>query len=56
MKKETQVIAIYGTPYELGQMVALRIPDVMPTNAAAGPAVLERKQLELWAADISSSK
>jgi len=50
-----KVIAIYGTPYELGQMVALKIPDVMPTNAAAGPVVLERKELELWADDISSS-
>jgi outer membrane protein assembly factor BamB len=50
-----KVIAIYGTPYELGQMVALKIPDVMPTNAAAGPVVLERKQLEIWADDISSS-
>ena len=50
-----KIIAIYGTPYELGQMVALKMPDVLPTNAAAGPVVLERKQLELWAADISSS-
>lgn len=50
-----KVIAIYGTPYELGQMVALKMPDVMPANAAAAPVVLERKQLELWAADISSS-
>jgi outer membrane protein assembly factor BamB len=53
--QDNKVIAIYGTPYELGQMVALKIPDVMPTNAAAGPVVLERKQLELWAQDISSS-
>jgi outer membrane protein assembly factor BamB len=50
-----KVIAIYGTPYELGQMVALQMPDVLPTNAAAGPVVLERKALELWADDISSS-
>jgi outer membrane protein assembly factor BamB len=50
-----KVIAIYGTPYELGQMVAMKMPDVMPTNAAAGPVVLERKSLELWADDISSS-
>lgn len=50
-----KVIAIYGTPYELGQMVALKIPDVMPTNATAGPVVLERKDLELWSQNISSS-
>jgi outer membrane protein assembly factor BamB len=50
-----KVIAIYGTPYELGQMVALKIPDAEPPNPAAAPLVFERKQLELWADDISSS-
>ncbi len=50
-----KVIAVYGTPYELGRMVALKIPDVAPTNAAAGPVVLEREQLQLWADNISSS-
>jgi len=50
-----KVIAIYGTPYELGQMVALKMPDALPDNPAAGPLVLERKRLELWADDISSS-
>ncbi len=53
--KNNKVIAIYGTPYELGQMVAMKIPDVEPTNAAAGPVVLERKDVELWSQDISSS-
>ncbi|HZR21382.1 MAG TPA: PQQ-binding-like beta-propeller repeat protein [Verrucomicrobiae bacterium] len=53
--KDDKVIAIYGTPYELGQMVALKIPNVEPTNSAAGPVVLERKDLELWSQDISSS-
>ena len=50
-----KVIAIYGTPYELGQMVALKMPNVLPPNPAAGPVVLERKDLQLWADDISSS-
>jgi outer membrane protein assembly factor BamB len=50
-----KVIAVYGTPYERGQLVALKIPDVQPANAAAGPVVLERKDLELWAENISSS-
>jgi outer membrane protein assembly factor BamB len=50
---DDKVIAIFGTPYELGQMVAMKIPDVMPTNAAAGPVVLERKDVELWSQDIS---
>jgi len=52
---DDKLIAIYGTPYELGQMVTLKMPAVTPTNAADGPVVLERKALELWAADISSS-
>jgi len=48
-----KLIAIFGVPYEPGQLVALRIPDVTPTNA--GPVVLERKDVELWAAEISTS-
>ena len=52
---DDEVIAVYGTPYELGQMVALKIPNVEPTHAAAGPVILQRKDLELWSRDISSS-
>jgi outer membrane protein assembly factor BamB len=50
-----KVIAVYGTPYEPGQMVALKIPNVAPTNLAAGPVVLERSQVQLWADDLSTS-
>src|SRR5207245_548945 len=50
-----KVIAVYGTPYEPGQMVALKIMDVAPTNAAAGPVVLEREKVELWADNYSTS-
>src|SRR5438105_1933951 len=32
-----KVIVVYGFPYEKGQMVALKIKDSAPTNAAAGP-------------------
>jgi outer membrane protein assembly factor BamB len=53
--KNDKVIAIYGTPYEPGQMTAIKITDVAPTNPAAGPVVLERKAVELWSADISTS-
>jgi len=52
---DNKLIAIFGVPYEPGQLVALRLPDVEPTNAAAGPVVLERAKLQLWAADISTS-
>ncbi|MDB6037560.1 MAG: serine/threonine protein kinase related protein [Verrucomicrobiales bacterium] len=50
-----KIISIYGTPYEPGQMVALKIPHVHPTNAAAGPIVIERSQTELWSNDLSTS-
>lgn len=48
-----KLIAIFGVPYEPGQLVALRIPDVTPTNAA--PVVIQRKDVELWTAEISTS-
>jgi len=50
-----KVIAVYGTPYEPGQMVALKITDAVPTNAASGPVVIERSKVELWAVDLSTS-
>lgn len=50
-----KIIAIYGTPYEPGQMVALKIPHVTLTNAAAGPIVIERAQAEIWSNDLSTS-
>jgi outer membrane protein assembly factor BamB len=50
-----KLIAVFGTPYELGQMVALKIPRVVPTNSTDGPIVLERSSLELWTCEVSSS-
>ena len=50
-----KVIALFGTPYDLGRMVAFKIPDVLPTNGVAGPVVADLKGLELWSADISTS-
>lgn len=51
-----KIISIYGTPYEPGQLVAFRIPDVEPTNALTAPVVVERAALEIWSnPDISTS-
>ncbi len=50
-----KLIAIFGVPYEPGQLVALKLPDAEPTNAVAGPLVLEREKLQLWAAEVSTS-
>jgi len=52
--KNDKVIAVYGTPYEPGQMVALKILDLAPTNPAAGPVVIERSTVELWADNLSN--
>jgi outer membrane protein assembly factor BamB len=50
-----KIISIYGTPYEPGQLVALKISDVFPTNPAAAPVIVDRKAVQLWADDISTS-
>jgi hypothetical protein len=46
-------IAIYGTPYEPGQMVAFRIPQGSPGMAT--PVIAAREDVELWSNDISTS-
>jgi outer membrane protein assembly factor BamB len=50
-----KIIAIFGTPYELGQMIALKLPHEAPTNAADGPIILDRANLEIWRNELSSS-
>ncbi|MEW6305681.1 MAG: PQQ-binding-like beta-propeller repeat protein [Verrucomicrobiota bacterium] len=53
--KDSTVVAIYGTPYEPGQMVAFSVPKVAPKPGEPGPIVVERNQVELWSLDISTS-
>ncbi len=52
------VIAIYGTPYEPGQMVGLKIPTpemlTGKTNVAE-PVVVPRSKVELWSNEIRTS-
>ena len=50
-----EVISIYGTPYEPGQLVALKIPNATPANAASAPVVVPRAQVSIWSDDISTS-
>ncbi len=50
-----KIISIYGTPYEPGELVALKISDAMPENATTAPVVVDRKKVQLWADDISTS-
>ena len=52
---QDKIVAIYGTPYELGQMVAMRIPDVLPDHPTNAPVVVERNKVELWSKDVSTS-
>ncbi len=50
------VIALYGTPYEPGQMVAMRIPNVAPKPGDKRPVIVDRAAVELWSnPEISSS-
>jgi outer membrane protein assembly factor BamB len=53
--KNNKVIAVYGTPYEPGQMVALKLPTNSTATALSGPTILERANLQLWADDLSTS-
>src|SRR5437667_2205132 len=50
-----KIIAIYGAPYEPGQVVAMKIPHAQPTNAAAGPVVVPRSEVELWSNELRTS-
>ena len=50
-----KIIAVYGTPYEMGKMVALKIPNIPQENLKNGPVEISREQCELWSADLSSS-
>jgi outer membrane protein assembly factor BamB len=54
LHKDDEIIAIYGTPYEPGQMVGLKIPHVTPTNAT-DPIIVPRAQVELWDNEIRTS-
>lgn len=48
-----KLIVIYGTPYEPGQLIALKIPHVQPNGNQ--PAMVQRGQVELWADPLSTS-
>jgi len=49
-----KIIAIFGVPYEPGQLVAMKIPEVNPAPGA-GPVVIEREKVELWSAEVTTS-
>lgn len=50
-----KIIAIYGTPYEPGQMMAMKIPDVEPSPGSSEPVVVPRSAVELWNNEIRTS-
>jgi outer membrane protein assembly factor BamB len=49
-----EIIAIYGTPYEPGQMVGLKVPHVTATNAT-DEVVVPRAEVELWNNELRTS-
>jgi len=53
--KNDKLIAIYGTPYEPGQMVALKIPKVPTSSPSTGAVVVARSEVQLWANELSTS-
>jgi outer membrane protein assembly factor BamB len=53
---DDKVVAIFGTPYEPGQMVCLKIPQSPPPAPPGGVPTVERSQVELWSTpEISAS-
>ncbi len=54
LHKDDEIVAIYGTPYEPGQMVGLKIPHVTPTNST-DPVIVPRSQVELWNNELRTS-
>jgi outer membrane protein assembly factor BamB len=50
---DDKVITVFGTPYEPGQMVALRIPAKLPDGPR--PVEISREEAQLWANDLTSS-
>jgi len=49
------VICIYGTPYDPGELAALKISKEVPPNPAAAPLVLDRSKVQIWSDAISTS-
>ncbi len=52
---QDKVIAIFGTPYEPGAMVALKIPASLPNPPEGGPVIIERETSQLWENELSAS-
>ena len=52
---DDKIIAIFGTPYEKGETIAIKIPTVEPAKPADGPAVLDPEAVRLWRNDLSTS-
>jgi outer membrane protein assembly factor BamB len=49
------LITIFGVPYEPGQLVAMKIPDLEPVAGMPGPVVIDREKVELWTAEVTTS-
>ncbi len=52
---DDKAIAVFGTPYEPGEMMAVRIKDVAPDQPSADPVVIPVEQVKLWKNDISTA-
>ncbi|HEX3987848.1 MAG TPA: PQQ-binding-like beta-propeller repeat protein, partial [Verrucomicrobiae bacterium] len=54
LHNDDEIIAIYGTPYEPGAMVGMKIPHVTPTSPNA-PVIVPRDEVELWHNELRTS-
>ncbi|HEY3856998.1 MAG TPA: PQQ-binding-like beta-propeller repeat protein [Verrucomicrobiae bacterium] len=54
LHNDDEIIAVYGTPYDVGQMVGLKIPHVSPTNANE-PIIVPAPQVEMWSNELRTS-
>ncbi len=55
VQNNQRVISIYGTPYEPGQLVSLKIPSDTPKTPDLAPVVVDRAKVQVWADEISTS-
>jgi len=50
-----KIIAIFGTPYEKGETIAIKIPNVEPAKPTDGPVVVDPASVTLWHNELSTS-
>jgi outer membrane protein assembly factor BamB len=50
-----KIIAVFGTPYERGETIAIKIPTAEASNPTAGVVVIDPGAVRLWRNEVSTS-